>query len=893
MSQEPRTESLGSPGERPLARIELLAGGTELAQRFEIRDVLGTGGYAVVYRAYDRVLRREVALKVLRPDRLSQGALLRLRREAAVARDVVHPRIVRIFDIEEAGETVFLTMEIVEGGSLVDRLAQHSPTHPVSIDDAVKWATQALEGLAALHALGILHRDIKPGNLLLTADGEVKLSDFGLALHLDRDETRATTHESILGTLEYLSPEQALGQPVDARSDLYSIGVVLFEIVAGRLPFVTQSSLGSLLERLRQDATPDLRELRADTPPWLAAVVRRLLERDPIRRYPSADAVLADLRGRSAATAASASASPGRRPHRWSWAAIAAFGLAMVAASWGLRTWQLSRFSHIVPDGGRAVRALDRAGRTLWRKEPVNVDGNFVRLRTAQRGEVVAACLVPAGRSMSQTDSFLDLLDPQSGRSIERLLLPSGHHHFDGFADSYGQWLETVDLEGDGLDAILVSFAHSPYYPSYNVLVEPDRHATRLVFASAGHHRLAGAVDLDGDGRRELLLWGINNRVGWSSGIAAIRIEPALASRAAESSEAWLALAPDLYLGSYGNASLLWYELLPPPLLFAKNSRFEVDPARRRLRLGREVGGPLELGFDGFLVGTGAGRPSAARELSRSEAYAGLREGARLERTGHPHDAVAALGMAVAAASAADDPALLDWARRREARALLAAGDRVAALTRYEALWATSATASEIAYECARGLHAAGALAPALDWYRRSLGKGGAHGFGRNKFEVLQGILFILVEQRRFAEARTELDRFDAAYPAQQIRAERAFFAWRAGDAPAVVTFPPHPPYQDLHLYWLLEIRLLNGEDPRSLLADIAAARGGLSSFQPLFDGLEGELLARLGQREAARARLETALRQARFQETEEPNYRVHLPLLEERLAALGRLSRP
>ena len=210
MSHDPRTESLRPDGERAPARIEFLTGGTDLAQRFEVRDVLGTGGYAVVYRAFDRVLKREVALKVLRQDRLSPGALLRLRREAAVARDVLNPRIVRIFDIEEAGETVFLTMEIVEGGSLVDRLAQHSPAHPVSIDDAVKWATQALEGLAALHALGILHRDIKPGNLLLTADGEVKLSDFGLALHLDRDETRATTHESILGTLEYLSPEQAL-----------------------------------------------------------------------------------------------------------------------------------------------------------------------------------------------------------------------------------------------------------------------------------------------------------------------------------------------------------------------------------------------------------------------------------------------------------------------------------------------------------------------------------------------------------------------------------------------------------------------------------------------------------------------------------------------------------
>jgi hypothetical protein len=127
----------------------------------------------------------------------------------------------------------------------------------------------------------------------------------------------------------------------------------------------------------------------------------------------------------------------------------------------------------------------------------------------------------------------------------------------------------------------------------------------------------------------------------------------------------------------------------------------------------------------------------------------------------------------------------------------------------------------------------------------------------------------------------------------QQLRAERAFLAWRAGEAPAVATFPPNQPYQDLHLYWLLELRLLNGEEPQRLLEAIAAARSGLSSYQPLFDGLEGELLARLGQQEAARARLTAALHQARFQAAEEPNFRVHLPILEKRLAALGKPSRP
>ncbi|MEO7795377.1 MAG: serine/threonine-protein kinase, partial [Thermoanaerobaculia bacterium] len=198
MSQDPVTESFGPGGARAPGRIELIAGGTELAQRFEVLHVLGTGGYAVVYRAFDRTLQREVALKLLRQDRLSPTALRRLRREAAVARDVVHERIVRIFDIEEASETVFLTMEVVPGGSLGDRLAEGA----VTIEQTVAWATQALEGLAALHALGILHRDVKPGNFLLTASGELKVSDFGLALHVERDETRATTHESVLGTLE-------------------------------------------------------------------------------------------------------------------------------------------------------------------------------------------------------------------------------------------------------------------------------------------------------------------------------------------------------------------------------------------------------------------------------------------------------------------------------------------------------------------------------------------------------------------------------------------------------------------------------------------------------------------------------------------------------------------
>lgn len=150
---------------------------------------------------------------------------------------------------------------------------------------------------------------------------------------------------------------------------------------------------------------------------------------------------------------------------------------------------------------------------------------------------------------------------------------------------------------------------------------------------------------------------------------------------------------------------------------------------------------PKPRGFDGFLAGTGQGQVSAARETSRRTAYANLRESTRLESSGRPREAVAVLRSAVAAAA-------------------------------------------EIAFECARGLHAAGALEPALVWFRRALGKGAASGYGRNKYEVLQGILFILAEQHRFAEATSELDRFDAAYPFQQVRPERAFIAWRVSAEP-------------------------------------------------------------------------------------------------------------
>ena len=182
--------------------MRLFAPGTEIGRRFEIRAVLGTGGSAVVYEAFDRELKRRVALKVLRTDRTSEAALKRFRREVAIARDAASPRLVRVFDIGQAGDTVFLTMDLVEGESLRDLLARG----PLAPKEACRVAVEVLRALADLHALGIVHLDMKPGNDLLGEGGEVKLADFCLARHWEGAETRVTETAWLVGTGESLSP---------------------------------------------------------------------------------------------------------------------------------------------------------------------------------------------------------------------------------------------------------------------------------------------------------------------------------------------------------------------------------------------------------------------------------------------------------------------------------------------------------------------------------------------------------------------------------------------------------------------------------------------------------------------------------------------------------------
>jgi serine/threonine protein kinase len=275
------------------ATVAILPPGTRLGSHHTIRSVLGIGGSAVVYSADDSRTSSAVAVKVLRPDRSTEAALLRFRYEAAVARAVNCPHLVRVFDYAE-GPPKYLTMELAREGSLRHALKEGS----LPIGRAIEIARQVLLALSALHDRSIVHCDVKPGNILLDAGGRVLLGDFGLARQTNSC-TETDGNGSLFGTLEYLAPEQALGGSVDARTDLYSLGIVLFEMLTGAVPHCRASSLGTLLAHIQEPAQ-NVRNLRPAVPRWLSALIACLLEKQPRKRYVSANAVLHDIARRYA-----------------------------------------------------------------------------------------------------------------------------------------------------------------------------------------------------------------------------------------------------------------------------------------------------------------------------------------------------------------------------------------------------------------------------------------------------------------------------------------------------------------------------------------------------------------------------------------------------------------
>ena len=254
-----------------------------------------------VYLAMDTKLDRKVAIKIIRADSLGEEQLKkRLIREAQAAAKLDHPNICSIYDVNESGAFTFIVMQYIEGETLLDRMDRE----PLSLDTALDLAEQAAEGLAEAHAHGIVHRDIKPNNMMLTQRGQLKILDFGLAKQVqstDSVDNEAATAELlstpglIVGTMPYMSPEQVQGGPLTPASDIFSLGIVLYEMFAGKHPFREKSAAVTMSRILLADPSPTDR-FQTQVPPQLQALLNKMLQKDKAERYQTAEEVLTDLR---------------------------------------------------------------------------------------------------------------------------------------------------------------------------------------------------------------------------------------------------------------------------------------------------------------------------------------------------------------------------------------------------------------------------------------------------------------------------------------------------------------------------------------------------------------------------------------------------------------------
>jgi serine/threonine protein kinase len=310
-------------------------GGGDLAGRivdhYRVLELLGGGGMGVVYKAEDVRLTRPVALKLLPPELTRDPeAKARFLLEARAASALEHPNICTILDVGETAEgRLYLAMPLYDGETLRRRIERG----PLPVEEATDVAAQIARGLDKAHRSGIIHRDIKPANVVVTSDGVVKILDFGLAKLIG--EAAITRTGASLGTPAYMSPEQAWGEAVDLRSDLWALGVVLYEMLAGRRPFRGERDQAVLYAILHEEPPP-LSQARVDVPPELERIVARLLAKDPEKRYASAEAVLADLRAlRGESTTRSRSTlpkAPRRRARVWMWAAAAGAAVGLGTA---------------------------------------------------------------------------------------------------------------------------------------------------------------------------------------------------------------------------------------------------------------------------------------------------------------------------------------------------------------------------------------------------------------------------------------------------------------------------------------------------------------------------------------------------------------------------------
>jgi serine/threonine-protein kinase len=266
--------------------------GEVIAERYELEELVGTGGMSSVYRARDQLLERHVALKVLHSHYADDAEYVeRFRREARAVAKLSHPHIVTVIDRGEDGGQQYIVFEYVDGENLKQLVER---TGPLPTRQAIELTLEIADALAFAHAHGLVHRDVKPQNVLITPDGDAKVTDFGIARSLDV-EHGVTQTGTVLGTSNYLSPEQASGHTTTPATDVYSLGVVLYELLTAEVPFPGENFVAVAMKHLN-DVPPNIHERRPDVPLRLGAVIERALEKDPADRFGSMDQFASELR---------------------------------------------------------------------------------------------------------------------------------------------------------------------------------------------------------------------------------------------------------------------------------------------------------------------------------------------------------------------------------------------------------------------------------------------------------------------------------------------------------------------------------------------------------------------------------------------------------------------
>jgi serine/threonine-protein kinase len=551
-----------------------------------------------VWLARDAELDTLVAIKVFKAD-LTETQRERLRREVLLGRTLQHPGLVRVFELVDGGERLAVAMEWIPEGSLAQRLE----AGPLPVDEVVRVAEQVLEVLAYLHEHGVVHRDVKPSNLLVDSDGRVRLADLGLARPLDDDRGLTKTLAAV-GTPAYMSPEQIRGAPPTPAADLYGLGVTLYQLVTGALPFSGTSEYDVANKHLTE-AAGDPRKAQPRCPAWLAGFILRLLEKTPRDRFRSATGAADALARRRARVS----------PRTMRRVAVLACAVVPVAAA-AVAAYRYSERDRLasVTVTDHTLAGRDARGRTLWERSfaelrPVALMGDFIG---DSAPEVAVGLTAPDGQPTSTTDLvLLDSLGRQqaSYASGSGVLTPPN----DVFADRIlGAKPLALDLDGDRCPELGWVTSHQYWYPTVVGVWNPRAgiNPSNLLLNS-GHLHTVRTTDLDGDGANEMVVVGQNNPLGWQVAVAILR-----PSRGQSAGEGYVGgTSPDL-LASWSQAifsgvrTVASYTLLGPrgggdELLGAGADGIVLRLGTIRRRLDRD-GNPE--GAPSFGMGAGARR---------------------------------------------------------------------------------------------------------------------------------------------------------------------------------------------------------------------------------------------------------------------------------------------